>query len=69
MKIEARLRDAMHEYADGIEAGPGSWAKIEARFDEPPTSRLPDRSRPPLVLGGVAAVVVVGVDRGVGSSR
>ena len=59
MKIEERLHDAMHEYADGIEPEPGSWSAISARFDETlPTARTRP-SRRPLVLAGVALTVVV----------
>jgi hypothetical protein len=57
MKIEERLHDAMHEYADTIEPEPGSWSKIEARFDEAPAPRRPARGG--LVFAGVALTLVV----------
>ncbi len=57
MKIEDRLHDAMHEYADGIEPEPGSWARIAAHFDDAPAPRRPARG--PLVLAGVALVLLV----------
>lgn len=59
MKIEERLHEAMHEYADGIEPDAGSWTRISARFDETlPTVRARP-SRRPLVLAGVALALVV----------
>ncbi len=59
MKIEERLHEAMHEYADAIEPEPGSWSRISARFDDPlPTARTRP-SRPPFVLAGVALALVV----------
>lgn len=58
MKIEDRLSDAMHEYADTIEPDSGSWSKIAARFDDELASpRRP--SRRPLVLAGVTLALVV----------
>jgi WD40-like Beta Propeller Repeat len=58
MKIEDRLHDALHEYADEIEPSPDSWAAIVARIDEEP-SLAPRPSRRPLVLAGVALALVV----------
>ncbi len=57
MKIEERLHDAMHEYADAIEPEPGSWSRIAARFDEEPVPRRPARGG--LVFAGVALALVV----------
>jgi hypothetical protein len=59
MKTEERLYDALHDYADRIEPEDGSWGKIAARFDESP-GRAPKRpTRGPLVLAGVALVLLV----------
>ena len=63
MKIEDRLHEALHEYADGIEPAPGSWARIAARFDGAPAPRRP--SRRPLVFAGAAIVLVVVLVAGV----
>ncbi|HEY3725470.1 MAG TPA: hypothetical protein VGN59_19120 [Acidimicrobiia bacterium] len=57
MKIEDRVRGALHEYADRIEPEPGSWARIEARLDDAPRPRR--RARRPLVLAGVAVALIV----------
>jgi WD40-like Beta Propeller Repeat len=57
MKIEERLSDAMHDYADAIEPSTDSWSAIAARFDDVPAPRRP--SRRPLVLTGVALAIVV----------
>ncbi|MGZ4688453.1 MAG: hypothetical protein ACXVKA_03370 [Acidimicrobiia bacterium] len=57
MKIEDRLHDALHDYADGIEPEPGSWARITARLDDAPAPRR--LSRRPLVLAGAALALVV----------
>jgi hypothetical protein len=53
MKIEERLHDAMHEYADTIEPEPGSWSKIVDRFDEEPAPRR--SAHVGLVFAGVAS--------------
>lgn len=57
MKIEERLHDAMHEYADTIEPEPGSWSKIAARFDDLPEPHAPRRGS--FVFAGVALALVV----------
>lgn len=57
MKIDARLHDAMHEYADTIEPEPGSWSRISARFDEPPSAPVPKRGA--FALAGVALTLVI----------
>lgn len=57
MKIEERLHDAMHEYADTIEPEPGSWSKIADRFDEEPARHRPARGG--LIFAGVALALVV----------
>lgn len=58
MKIEDRLHDALHDYANGIDPSADSWAAIVARIDEEPVaSRRP--SRRPLVLAGLALALIV----------
>ncbi len=57
MKIEDRLSDAMHDYADAIEPSADSWPRISARFDDGAPPRRPCRGR--LVFAGVAITLVV----------
>jgi hypothetical protein len=57
MKIEDRLSDAMHDYADAIEPSTDSWRKIAARFDDAPGPRRSVPGR--LVFAGVAITLVV----------
>lgn len=56
MTIEERLHEAMHEYADGVEPAPESWARIESRLEAPSVRRPPVRG---LVVAGVALVTVL----------
>jgi hypothetical protein len=61
MTIQDRVRDALHDYADPIEPGPGSWERISERLgDGVGEMRMPRRPyRRPLVLVGAALAVVV----------